>query len=72
MLARVLVQAGIENRNQDRQTLGDLFFWRLVEIVFPEVDDQEAIFVPIWQQLRHLASFMDARPAPDHLLQFDA
>lgn len=67
-----LVEPGVEEGNQDGQALGHGLIGRLVEIVFPEVDDEKVLLLAIGQPFEVLAGRLVAGAAADHLFELDA
>ena len=66
------LEAGIEERNQDRHFRRRLVVGPLVEVVLPEVDDLELGLFTVGKAVQEPASGLVARPPADHLPQLDA
>ena len=64
-------QARVEDGHQHRHGSIYYFLGILAEVIFPEIQDQEALLFVIRQPFQVVAGRLAARAAPDHLVQLD-
>ena len=65
------LEAGVKERDQHRQALGNDLLGRLAKVVLPKVDDQELFLVPVGQPFGVVTGGVGTGAPADHLLQLD-